>query len=139
VINGTDDCFTFLLDRDHDGNSISASDPAGGFRLMADGDIGIIEMWVGNNQPDCAAIAGATDWVRVTNPASMDITEFTITEFAIDGSLSYDEVIFDDGAGNTISQRVRKLRLRLRAELVTDANITRHIEDVITVRNDLLL
>ena len=134
VINGTDDCFTFQLDRDHDGDSTSSTDPAGGFRLRADGGIGAIEMWVGNNQPNCAAPEGTADWVRVTNPASMDITEFSI-----DDSLSYDQVIFDDGVGTTISQRVRKLRFTLQAELVTDANISRHIEDVITVRNDLLL
>jgi hypothetical protein len=91
-------------------------------------------MWTGNNSPDCAAATGG-DWVRLTNPASMDITGFNVN----DDDLSYTEVIFDDGAGNTISQRVRKVRFTIDAELVAAAGIRRQMEDVITVRNDLLL
>lgn len=130
TISGTGECFTFLLDRDHDGNS--TTDNAGGFRLTTVNGIGAIEMWIGNQSPDCDA--ADDNWVQVTDPDRMDIEVF-----AVDDGLSYTEVIFDDGAGNTISQKVRKLRFSIAAQLVADNSVTRSIEDIINVRNDVLL
>jgi type II secretory pathway component PulJ len=131
TISNTNDCFTFLLDRDHDGDA--TENDAGGFRrVVAANGVGAIEMWTGDNEPDCAA--DNNNWVTVTNPASMNVTTFSV-----DDNLSYDEVIFDDEAGNTISQKVRKLRVAIDARLVSSAAVTRRIEDVISVRNDLLL
>lgn len=130
TISNTNDCFTFLLDRDHDGDA--TENDAGGFRRRVANGVGVIEMWTGNNQPDCAA--NNANWVTVTNPGSMNITTFSV-----DDNLSYTQVIFDDDAGNTVSQKVRKVRLAIDARLVSSAGVTRRIEDVISVRNDLLL
>lgn len=130
AISNSNDCFTFLMDRDHDGDS--TENDAGGFRRREDGGVGVIEMWTGGNVPDCAE--DDASWVQVTNPNSMDITAFNV-----DDNLSFTAEIFDDGAGTVISQKVRKLRLNIQAELVADDNVTREIEDVISVRNDLLL
>lgn len=132
IVISNNDCFTFLLDRDHDGDS--TENDAGGFRRRVVGTTGVIQMWTGNNAPDCAAPADSANWVGVTNPDSMDVTRFNV-----DDALSYTQVIFDDGAGTTISQKVRKLRIDIRAELIADDDIFREIEDVISVRNDLLL
>lgn len=123
------DCFTFLLDRDHDGDS--TEDDAGGFRRATSGGVGVIQMWIGDAAPDC--LAGDANWAQVTNPDSMDITAF-----GIDDDLSYTDLVFDDGAGTTISQKVRKLRINVQARLTADNSITRELEDVISVRNDLL-
>lgn len=128
-IAGGGECFTFLLDRDHDGDS--TENDAGGFRRVTSGGVGVIQMWIGDASPNCAA--NDTNWAQVSNPDSMDITGFSV-----DDDLSYTEVVFDDGAGNTISQKVRKLRVRLQARLTADNSIAREIEDVISVRNDLL-
>jgi type IV pilus assembly protein PilW len=130
IINGASTCFTFLMDRDHDGDSTENN--AGGFRWVQANAIGSIEMWVGNNSPDCADTDDA-NWAQVTNPDSMDITTFTVNN-----GQSYDLVIFNDGV-KTISQRVRKLRFAIAGRLISDNAITRRMEDVITVRNDLLL
>lgn len=130
TVSNSNDCFTFLTDRDHDGDS--TENDAGGFRRRVVGGVGVIEMWTGDNSPSCAA--NDTNWIAVTNVDSMDITTFNV-----DDALSYTEVIYDDGAGNTISQRVRKLRFNIQAALLHADNITREIEDVISVRNDLLL
>lgn len=130
VINAGNNCFTFLMDRDHDGDS--TENAAGGFRLVNAGTTGAIEMWTGNNAPNCAATNNA-DWVRVTNAASMDITNFNV-----DNSLSYTQEIYNDGT-TVISQRVRKLRFTIDGRLVNHNQITRRIEDVITLRNDLIL
>lgn len=130
TINGNNDCFTFLLDRDHDGDS--TENQAGGFRRVTQGSVGALEMWTGGNDPDCAA--GNEDaWVRVTNPDSMDITAFNV-----DTGMSYTQEIYNDGT-KIISQKVRKLRFLIDGRLVTDNTITRRMEDVISVRNDLLL
>ena len=130
-INDDNDCFSFLLDRDWDGDSTNSS--AGAFRRVTVDGIGVIEMWTGDESPDCDAAAGTDDWVQVTNPENMDIFAFTV-----DDDLSYALEIFNDGT-NTLSQRVRKIRMNMRGRLVVDNTIVRRIEDVIAVRNDLLL
>ena len=96
------ECFTFLMDRDHDGDS--TEDDAGGFRRVAAGGVGVIQMWTGGADPDCNAAADATGWVRITDPEDMDIFGFSV-----DDDLSYRQVIQNDGAGNRLWQRVRKI------------------------------
>jgi type II secretory pathway component PulJ len=129
TINNSRDCFTFLLDRDNDGDS--TENAAGGFRRVTPGGVGAIEMWTGNNSPSCSSTSSR--WVRVTNPDTMDITAF-----GVDPSLSYTEEIYNDGV-TVISQRVRKLRFTIAGRLVTDHSINRQMEDIISIRNDLLL
>lgn len=130
TIDESGECFTFQLDRDHDGDA--TTDNAGGFRRVSVNGVGVIEMWIGDESPDCDA--ADSNWVQMTDPDRMDIEDF-----GIDDSLSYTEVIFDDGAGTTISQKIRKLRFSMQAQLVADNTITRSIEDIINVRNDVLL
>ena len=62
-----------------------------------------------------------------------------IFNFSVDDDLSYSQVILDDGAGNTVSQRVRKVRMDIQGRLVLDNTISRQMEDIIAIRNDLLL
>jgi type II secretory pathway component PulJ len=131
TINADNDCFTFRTDRDHDGDS--SENEAGGFRLVPSGDVGVIEMWTGDASPDCDAAAGSSNWAQITNPDNINISAFSV-----DDDLSYTVVIFDDGI-DTLSQRVRKVRMSMEGRLVVDGSIMRQIEDVIAVRNDLLL
>lgn len=126
------DCFTFQLDRDHDGNSIEDEDSPGGFRRVVEDNIGYIEMWTRAEPADCDAEPGAEGWQAVTDRTTMDITAFNV-----DNSLSYDQEIFNDGA-TVITQRVRKLRLAIGGELRTASGVNRQIEDVISVRNDIM-
>jgi len=132
TISNTGDCFTFLTDRDHDGDS--TEDAAGGFRRVTTGGVGVIEMWTGDSSPNCAAAAGSANWVQITNPDNMDIFAFTVDE-----NLSYTVKILEDGFGNELSQKVRKIRMNMGGRLVMDNSIERRVEDVISVRNDLLL
>ena len=130
VINDTADCFTFLTDRDHDGDS--TEDSAGGFRHVTKNGVGVIEMWAGDGTPDCTDAAGAPGWVDITDGEQMDIFAFTV------GDEGYTQVILDNGTA-TLSQKVRKIRMDMEGRLVLDNSISRHVEDVITIRNDLLL
>jgi len=130
-INLTNDCFAFLTDRDHDGDS--TENAAGGFRRVTTSGVGVIEMWTGDESPNCDADAGTDSWVQVTNPENMDIFEFSV-----DDDLSYELEIFNDGT-NSLSQRVRKVRMNMRGRLVVDNSIIRRMQDVIAVRNDMLL
>lgn len=136
VDNDADDineCFTFLMDRDFNGDS--TDNDAGGFRRVATSNgVGVMEMWTGGPDPDCTSAAGSAGWVEITNPENMDITGFEV-----DDSLSYTEVVLEDVNGNIVSQRVRKIRMSMNGELVLDSSITRYMEDVISVRNDLIL
>lgn len=130
-----DNCFTFLMDRDHDGDS--TNNDAGGFRRVTDPQAGVdvLEMWTGESAANCASPAGAAGWVQITDPEVVEITQFSIND-----DLSYAEVIQTDAAGTpTLTQMVRKFRIDLQGQLVLDDNIKRHVEDVISVRNDQLL
>ena len=132
TISNTGDCFLFLTDRDFGGDSTENS--AGGFRRVVTDGVGVIEMWTGDNSPSCGAAAGATNWVQITNPDNMDIFAFSVDE-----DLSYTVEVYNDGNGNTLSQKVRKLHMDMQGRLVMDNSIERRMEDVISVRNDLLL
>lgn len=130
-INNSNDCFTFELDRGWDGNA--GNDMPGGFRRATSNAIGVIEMWVGDAVPNCAAaVSDSDDWIEVTDPNEVDITTFSVTagqSFTGTAELS----------GVTITQRVRQIRLVIEGELILDDAIRRRIEDIIRVRNDILL
>ena len=81
---------------------------------------------------DALGFAGAAGWVEITDPEQMDIFAFTV-----DDDDSYDEDILDNET-QTVTQWVRKIRMNMQGRLVLDNSITRHVEDVISVRNDLL-
>ena len=49
------------------------------------------------------------------------------------------EVILDDIHGNTLSQKVRKVRMDMRGRLVMDNTIMRQIGDIISLRNHVVL
>jgi type IV pilus assembly protein PilW len=123
-------CVLFGLDRNWDGDA--AADDAGGFRLVAAGGVGWIQMWVGDNAPDCAAAIDDQDWVAVTDPDFVDITEFVV-----DDGASFNGCVIGEG-GSTITQFTRHIQVQLRGELVRDDTITRQIDDVIKVRNDMI-
>jgi len=128
--DGNNDCFTFLLDRDWDD---STANVAGGFRRVVSNGVGVLEMWTDDAPPDCTEAPSTGSWVRVTNPDNMDIFAFSVDE-----GLSYEVEIFNDGT-NSLSQKIRKVHMNMQGRLVMDPTIVRQVEDVIAVRNDLLL
>lgn len=130
LISDANDCLVFQLDRDHDGDGTENA-PAG-FRWVSDAGVGLIEMWVGESSPDCAATD--SNWVAITDPQI-----FVVTGFTVDDSLSYTEAVWDDGAGSQYHQKVRKLFFSISAHLTTDESIQRTMVDVIKLRNNLYL
>jgi type II secretory pathway component PulJ len=134
IVDGN--CFWFELDRQFNGDS--TDDRAGGFRHRSgtvDGlPVGWLEMYTGETQPDCTEDAVAEGWVAITDPSEINVSAFTI-----DDAQSYTEVVLQDIYGNTLSQRVRKLRMNIQGQLVMDPTIMRRVEDVISVRNNVLL
>lgn len=131
TISESEDCITFLLDRDQDGDA--TEDDAGGFRRMEIDEIGEIQMWIGDASPDCGADEDDADWVAMTDPDQVDITGFTVND-----DLSYNEVLLADGDGNPLtSQRVRRILMTIQGELIQDDSITRTIETTIKIRNNL--
>ena len=121
-------CFTFGLDRNWDGNA--AADNAGGFRRVTSGGVGLIEMWVGNNKPDCTA--NNANWVAITDPDFVNITTFAASDAA-----SFVASVTGE-AGSTITQRTRQVSVQIEGSLIRDNTITRRIEDVIKLRNDMI-
>jgi type II secretory pathway pseudopilin PulG len=146
-ISANNDCFWFLTDREHD--NYESDIAAGAFRRVEvdlDGDgssVGVLEMWTGSGTPPstiCDPDIQNDDWVEITNPDNMDISEFSVVDNETGPGLSYTQVIQTDADGNpTLSQTVRKMRMNIRGQLVMDNTIDREMEDTITVRNDLLL
>jgi prepilin peptidase dependent protein B len=159
VSNASVQCITFQLDRAYldssgswavpDGNA--SNDPKGGFRrreVTVDGDArGVIEMWTGAEgtaMPNCSANV-TQGWVEVTNPNTVDITEFTI-----DDGLSLEQTVTQE-SGSSFTQRQRQITIAIEGELVVeqkrdavagmelgDQAARRRIEDTITVRNDFI-
>lgn len=123
-INGAGSCFTFLMDRDYDGDS--TNDAAGGFRRVTSGTVGVIEMWTGDAAPDCTDAAGADGWVQITDPDTMDIFAFSV-----------DDDLSDNDPDMTM--KVRKIRMALQGRLVLDNSISKQLDDIVSVRNLLLL
>jgi len=126
--DGVNDCFTFQMDRDQ--NGVSTADGGGGFRHVLEGDVGVMEMWVDDEEPDCGVNSG---WVQITNPENMDIFGFSV-----DDNLSYTQPVLETDEVK-VSQRIRKVRMVMQGRLVLDPDITRQVEDTIAVRNDLLV
>lgn len=131
IQNPTPECLTYVVDRDANG---LADDAGGGFRWVQDqaNDVGWIEMWVSDSDAAPDACADGASWVQVTNPADMNIFGFSV-----DDDLSYKSPIKDDGSVK-VEQEVRKIRMSISGRLVMDPTIVRRIDDVISVRNDVL-
>jgi prepilin peptidase dependent protein B len=122
-----DACIIFGLDRDFDGNA--ATDDAGGFRLVETNGIGRVEMWTGDNSLTCTT---GNSWVAITDPDVIDVTTFTADD---DDSFG---ASVTGSSGTTITNRTRRIHVQIEGELILDRRITRRIEDVIKVRNDLI-
>jgi len=132
TINGDENCMLFNLDRNWDG--VANTDAAGGFALDTSGAVGVIKMWVGDASPSCATaqVANNADWIEVTDPGFVNITEFELDR---DGQF---ESNVESGTG-TLTQRTRVIRMQIRGELILDTTINRRIEDTVKVRNDFYL
>lgn len=130
TIDPANDCFSFELDRNHDG-TVTAGEH-GAYRRVSRFGVGVLEMWLGAGAPDCDSISG--EWVAMTDLQVVDVTWFNV-----DDDLSYSEVVSVDLLGNTTSQRVRRIRLQVEGRLLAASSFTERIEDIIDVRNDELL
>lgn len=127
-INADNDCITFNLDRDWDGDA--TEDGAGGFRRRVVDSVGVIEMWIGNASPGCDV--ASNDWVAVTDPGFVDITTFTITD-----DKAFVGTINEEG-GSSFNQRIRQVTLTVGGRLLIDNDINRTLVDEIRVRNDYI-
>lgn len=123
------DCFTFLHDRNHDGNA--TNDAPGAFRLNRSGTIGAIEIWIGTTAPDCTSTS--TSWEPVTDPDIVDVYFFRV-----DDLLSHTDII-DQDAGGDVLQKIRKVRIQIRGRLIFDPQVVRILEDTTRVRNNIVL
>jgi hypothetical protein len=145
TINASNNCFYFQTDRDHDGDV--SNDAYGGYRLRADKGVGAIDMWMAdsddsnrNDEPSCTAstpsrceVDDDPSWCQLSDPDIIDVTTFVVNN-----DFGYSDVIDDDGINQT-TQNVRKLYLSIEAEMVSDDQITHSIQDVIRVRNDVIV
>lgn len=130
LISDSKDCFIFKMDRNQDGDATNNS--AGGFRRILVSGVGVIQMWVGADEPECDTMDA--NWAAVTDPNDIEISSFSV-----DDALSYTEVVYDDGNGQQLLQKVRKVRMNIVGHLHMDHSIERTIEDVIKLRNNLYL
>lgn len=145
-----DNCLIFQMDRL--GNLLdgdATNDAKGGFRLVQDDGVGVVQMWVGVDNddvssPGCGDDADAAGWFAVSDPNIVDIVDFTI-----DDDLSAEKSILQESGTTSFTQRQRQLVLGVEGELVleqamgwnrTDNQIMvrRRVDDVIMVRNDYI-
>ena len=130
TVNESGDCFTFELDRDQDA-TIGSGDYGGYRRIETDG-VGVLMTWMGTGSPDC----GEADdfWSPVTSSSDININTLTV-----DDSGSFDELVSTDILGNTTSQKVRRILIRVSGQLVSDAEVSATVQTTIDVRNDIMI
>ncbi|MFC1797377.1 PilW family protein [Pseudomonadota bacterium] len=144
LINGGNNCFAFSLDRGFDGNA--TNDAVGAFRRVVTGGVGVIEMWtgVGGTTPDCTSAAGAANWIQLTDPGTVNITEFTVDDA---GSITKE---VSESKTVTFNSRQREIQITLEGQLILEEDmvnagtlaatiVNRRLEDTIYVRNDFVL
>ena len=143
-IGGGGSCFTFTMDRGFDGNA--TNDAVGAFRRVTTGGVGVIEMWTGvaGTTPDCTSAAGAANWIELTDPGTVDITIFTIS----DAASVIKEV--SESKTSTFDSRQREIQILMEGELILEQDmvtagslaatiVSRRLEDTIYVRNDYVV
>ena len=125
-INDAGNCFWYWLDRNSDANL--ANDAVGGFRYSTIGGIGVLQMRIeGNSAANCDDDTG---WELITDPDTIDIASFNISN-----SESYTETV---SAGGDV-QIVEKIRLSINGRMASNPTVNRQIQDLILIRNDILL
>ena len=123
-INAAGNCFWYWLDRDSDANL--SNDAVGGFRRSTVNGIGVIQMRItGNSAANCD---DGTDWESITDPGTVDITNFSISN-----SDSYTESL----SANGDTQIVEKIRLNINGRMASNPSVQREIQDLILIRNDI--
>jgi prepilin peptidase dependent protein B len=138
------DCLIFQLDRAGTGDA--TDDSKGGFRLIDDEGVGVVQMWVNAAAavPGCDDADDAAGWLAVTDPNIVDIVAFTVTD-----ANSYEKDIFQEGGESSFTQRQRELDVLIEGELIleqrmgwvagtNDQMIRRQVRDTIIARNDYL-
>lgn len=132
IDTATDDCIRYSLEREINDDGSLGTLSGGGLRRVVTGGVGSLEIWTGSDEPP-ANCADDTDWLPVTDPNFVHITEFTV-----DDSNSFDETVTDSDGNVLANLRTREVQIAIGGSLIRDANITRRIEDVIRVRNDFV-
>lgn len=123
-IDAGGDCFWYWLDRN--GDADLSNDSTGAYRLAQVSGVGVVQMRIGGNgAAECDADQG---WELITDPKVINITAFSV-----DNVDSYTDVLSDQGD----SQVVEKIRLSLTGSLVRDPMVSKEIQDLVHVRNDV--
>ncbi len=130
AISEDETCITFHLDRDQDGNA--GTDEFAGYRLVTADDTGVLETWMGTGAPACDG--ADSNWVAITDDRIVNVGTFRVDE-----DLSFDEVVATDLLGNTTTQRIRRIRVEIVANLTGSTDVVANLVSVIDVRNDILL
>jgi len=122
-INETGNCFWYWLDRDGDGDL--SNDAVGGFRYSTIGGIGVIQMrTTGNTAANCD---GDDGWELITDPNTVEITDFLVSRSSYSEILSASEAV----------QVVEKIRLTINGQMATNPSVQRDIQDLILIRNKI--
>jgi Tfp pilus assembly protein PilV len=133
-----DECFSFTLDRNSDGNA--ANDSVSAFRRVTPNEVGVIEMWAGaaGTTPNCGAAPGDFPWIAVTDPRTVNVTLFTV-----DDAASFIREITESET-SSFNNRQRQVQITLEGQLVLeeargDVIVGREVGDIIYVRNDYIV
>ena len=126
TVNGTNNCILFTYDRNGLGSlpSIGAGtdDERYGFRLQS----GAIQSRPSGAMYDCNAPSG--NWLNITDPASITITQLTFT--VTNTSLS---VPAGSGSPTLI---IRTVNVSITGQLLSDSTVTKTLNQLVRVHND---
>lgn len=113
-----DDCAVFSYDMNGNG-LITTSDPDERVGFRYDSTEKAVEIRQGGTG------CGGTGWLNVTDENAVEITGFTITDYAIPAV-----------SGSVLSVTVREYTIEIAGRLRSDNNVTRAVRETIRVRNN---
>lgn len=132
TINGAGDCLLMSYDRVgvNDGGNAPGAGEWKGFRRTVVAGNGVLQINTRSNPPNCG---NNTDWVDLTSPTDVSISAFsavlTPNNAAIPGGST---------TAGAITVAMREIQLSMRAQLVSDPNTQRGLDERVRVRTDVV-
>lgn len=128
AITVSGNCFLFAYDTDASGIiSTTAPNEFFGYRHVSNTTEKVVKVKTSYTATDCSATT-YTDWENLTDPDTVEITTFTVTNYP-------PAVISVSG----LNIEVREYTVRISGRLKSDTSVERTLQETIRVRNDRLV
>lgn len=126
-------CVLFSYDRDED--QTVETDERSGFRRVLDGGIGVVRIKrSGSSMTDCTE----GNWEAITDPAFLDVTDFTIAQTEVCFS-SVDRSLIVNCTASSAFVGIRKIDFEVSGQVESDPTWSGTVTDSVKIRNNKVI